>query len=164
MNALTAIAATAYAIGLWMFAPQSRWEREVQKARRNQQQSDPTSEPTPETTPKQPETTVQAEPEPTPQPSEVTAGELKPVTLETFTPDDLVITEAEIKELLPNTIWTEPDTSEATPEEPQQPDYSQWSITQLRELAKQRKLNWRPLVNGKRTPLKKPQLIALLTA
>lgn len=178
MKALTAIAATAYAIGLWMFAPQSVWERELATAKRNQQRRlTPTPEPLPDTvptpapetqaepTPKQtPEPTVQAETEPTPQPSEVTAGELNPVTLETFTPDDLVITEAEIKELLPDTIWTEPDTSEATPEEPQQPDYTGWTITQLRELAKQRKLNWRPLVNGKRTPLKKPQLIALLTA
>ena len=181
MKALTAIAATAYAISLWMFAPQSVWERELATAKRNQQRRlTPTPEtlpdtlpdtvpaPAPETkaeqTPEQPEPTLQAEPEPTPQPSEVTAGELNPVTLETFTPDDLVITEAEIKELLPDTIWTEPDTSEAIPEEPQQPDYTGWTITQLRELAKQRKLNWRPLVNGKRTPLKKPQLIALLTA
>lgn len=43
-------------------------------------------------------------------------------------------------------------------------DYTTWTTTQLREEAKTRKLNWRPLINGKRTPLKKPQLIELLTA
>lgn len=39
-----------------------------------------------------------------------------------------------------------------------------FTTTQLRELAKKQKLNWRPLINGKRKPLNKPQLIQLLTA
>ena len=37
MNALTAVAATAHAIALWMFAPESVWRREVKQAKRNQQ-------------------------------------------------------------------------------------------------------------------------------
>ena len=37
MKALIAIAATAYAIGLWMFAPRTIWERELETAKRNQQ-------------------------------------------------------------------------------------------------------------------------------
>jgi hypothetical protein len=42
-------------------------------------------------------------------------------------------------------------------------DYTGWNITKLRDEAKTRKLNWRPLVDGKRKPLNKPQLIQLLT-
>ena len=92
MNALTAVAATAYAIALWMFAPESVWRREVKQAKRNQQN------------------------------------------------------------------WLTP-----TPETQPQNVYINWTTARLRDEAKKRKLNWRPLVNGKRTPLKKPDLIALLT-
>lgn len=33
MKALTAIAATAYAVTLWMFAPRTVWERELATAK-----------------------------------------------------------------------------------------------------------------------------------
>lgn len=105
MKALIAIAAITYAIALWMFAPESRWQKEVATAKAKQQNR-LTATPTPE-----PETNTQ---------------------------------------------------TDTTPEPNTTPDYSQWTINQLRELAKQKKLNWRPLVNGKRKPLNKPQLIALL--
>ena len=144
MQALTAIAATVYAVTLWMFAPESVWRREVETAKQkrlNRLNPTPESIPQPqfEPIPEQIQT-----PEQIAQPSEPTP--------ETIT---------ETEKLLPD---TDTDTATDTTPEPQQPDYSSLPITKLRELAKQRKLNWRPLINGKRKPLNKPQLIQLLTA
>ena len=140
MKALIAIAATAYAIALWMFAPESVWERELATAKRNQQtRLNPIPEPIP-----QPQT------EPIPEP--ITAI-VEPI------PDTQPIE--------PDTILIEPDTTLIEPDTiptPEPLNLETFTTTQLRELAKKQKLNWRPLINGKRTPLKKPQLIQLLTA
>ena len=150
MNALTAVAATAYAIALWMFAPQPRWERELATAKRNQQTRlnpipeqipQPQTEPIPEKTPE-----TSAQPETTPEPEPDTA--IHPITG----------TEP-ITEPIPDTK-PEPDTIPT----PEPLNLETFTTTQLRELAKKQKLNWRPLVNGKRKPLNKPQLIQLLTA
>ena len=130
MRALTAIAATAYAIGLWMFAPRTIWERELATAKRNQQNR-PTQTP---------------EPEPIPTPEPITD------IVEPIEPDTILI-EPDTKPIEPDTIPT-----------PEPPNLGTLTTTQLRELAKKQKLNWRPLVNGKRKPLNKPQLIQLLTA
>ncbi|CAD5983821.1 hypothetical protein NO108_04895 [Planktothrix rubescens] len=148
MNALTAVTATAYAIALWMFAPESVWRREVEQAKQNQQnrlnpipepipqlQIEPIQEPIPETVPT-PEFEASAQPETTPEP--ITA----------------------IVEPIPDTKPIEPDTVPKT----ELLNLETFTTTKLRELAKKQKLNWRPLVNGKRTPLKKPELIQLLTA
>ena len=140
MNALTAVAATFYAIALWIFAPQTQWERELATAKRNQQtRLNPIPEPIP-----QPQT------EPIPEP--ITAI-VEPI------PDTQPIE--------PDTILIEPDTTLIEPDTiptPEPLNLETFTTTQLREIAKKQKLNWRPLVNGKRTPLKKPQLIQLLTA
>lgn len=162
MNVITTVAATAYAIALWMFAPESVWERELATAKRNQQNRlDPIPEPIPQPqvqpipdtvpTPIQestPEFETSAQPEPIPEPIPATVPTPEPIT--------------EIVETITDTQPIEPDTV-PTPETPQL-NLETFTTTQLRELAKKRKLNWRPLVNGKRTPLKKPDLIQLLTA
>lgn len=151
MNALTAVAATAYAIALWMFAPQARWERELATAKRNQQNR---LNPTPEQIPDTVQTPIQeTEPETSAQP------ETTPETIPATVPTPETITA--IVEPIPDT-QPEPDTI-PTPEPPQL-NLETFTTTQLRELAKKQKLNWRPLVNGKRKPLNKPQLIQLLTA
>ena len=131
MKALTVIAATTYAIALWIFAPRTIWERELETAKRNRLNPKPEPVPTPEFV-------ASAQPETTPEP--ITA----------------------IVEPIPDTQPIEPATV-PTPETPQL-NLETFTTTQLREIAKKQKLNWRPLVNGKRTPLKKPQLIQLLTA
>jgi hypothetical protein len=144
MNALTAVTATFYAIALWMFAPRSIWERELATAKRNQQNRlNPIPEPIPQ---------LQIEPiqESTPETSAQTL-ELTPATVPTPEP---------ITEPIPDTQPIEPDT---TPKS-ELLNLETFTTTQLRELAKKQKLNWRPLVKGKRTPLKKPELIQLLTA
>ena len=144
MNALTAVTATAYAIALWMFAPESVWRREVEQAKRNQQNRlNPTPEQIPDTvqTPIQ-ETTPEPIPEPVPT-SEPITEIVEPIT-----------------EPIPDTTLIEPDTIPT----PEPLNLETFTTTQLREIAKKQKLNWRPLINGKRTPLKKPQLIQLLTA
>lgn len=147
MNALTAVAATAYAIALWMFAPQNRWERELATAKRNQQNRlNPTPEPIPQP---QTEPIQESEPETSAQPSEPTPAAVQ-------TPEPIT----EIVETIPDTNPIESDTVPT----PEQPNLETFTTTQLRELAKKQKLNWRPLINGKRTPLKKPELIQLLTA
>jgi hypothetical protein len=153
MNALTAVTATFYAIALWMFAPRSIWERELATAKRNQQNRlNPIPEPIPQ---------LQIEPiqESTPEPSAQTL-ELTPVTVPT--PETIT----EIVEPIPDTK-PEPDTQPMEPvtvPTPEPLNLETFTTTQLRELAKKQKLNWRPLVKGKRTPLKKPELIQLLTA
>ena len=63
MKALIAIAATAYALTLWMFAPRSTWERELAAAKRNQNRLTQT-----------PELEASAQPETTPEPEPVTAS------------------------------------------------------------------------------------------
>ena len=153
MKALIAIAATAYAIGLWMFAPRTIWERELETAKRNQQtRLNPTPEQIPDTVP----TPIQeTEPETSAQPE--TTPETIPVTVQT--PDT--------KPIEPDTILIEPDTTLIEPDTiptPEPLNLETFTTTQLRELAKKQKLNWRPIINGKRKPLNKPQLIQLLTA
>ena len=132
MKALIAIAATAYAIGLWMFAPRSTWERELAAAKRNQNRLTQT-----------PELEASAQPETTPEP------------------------EPDTQPIEPDTILIEPDTTLIEPDTiptPEPLNLETFTTTQLRELAKKQKLNWRPIINGKRKPLNKPQLIQLLTA
>ena len=148
MRALTAIAANAYAIGLWMFAPRSTWERELATAKRNQRNR-PTQTPELEAS-AQPETTPEPEPIPTPE----------PIT-------DIVEPIPDTQPIEPDTILIEPDTTLIEPDTiptPEPLNLETFTTTQLRELAKKQKLNWRPLINGKRKPLNKPQLIQLLTA
>ena len=140
MNALTAVTATAYAIALWMFAPESVWRREVEQAKRNQQNR---LNPTPEQIPDTVQTPIQeTEPEPIPEPVPTS----EPITA--------------IVEPITDTKPIEPDTFPKT----ELLNLETFTTTKLRELAKQQKLNWRPLINGKRKPLNKPQLIQLLTA
>ena len=146
MKALIVITATAYALTLWMFAPRTVWEREVKQAKQNQQ------------------TRPTATPEMMPQP--------KPETIDT-SETKLKSTQKAIPESIPQ-LDTIPEATkeheaiaQPTPEPeaiptPTATDYTGWNITKLRDEAKTRKLNWRPLVNGKRTPLNKPQLIQLL--
>ena len=128
MKALIVIAATTYAIALWIFAPRSVWDKEVATAKRNR-----LTEPTPEHKPEPSAQTV-----PTPEPETV------PETIPETIPESIPEPKQSIQ------------TSGGTV-------YTNWTTTQLRDEAKTRKLNWRPLINGKRTPLKKPDLIALLT-
>ena len=144
MKALIAIAATAYAIGLWMFAPRTIWERELETAKRNQRNR-PTQTPTPATVPT-PEFEASAQPE--------------------QIPDTAIHSITEIVEPIPDPKPIEPDTTLIEPDTvaPEPPNLGTLTTTQLRELAKKQKLNWRPLINGKRKPLNKPQLIQLLTA
>ena len=127
MNALTVIAATTYAIALWIFAPRSVWDKEVATAKRNR-----LTEPTQEHKPEPSAQTV-----PTPEPET-------------------------IPETIPESI-PEPKQSKRYIQTSEGTVYTNWTTTQLRDEAKKRKLNWRPLVNGKRKPLNKPDLIALLT-
>jgi hypothetical protein len=137
MKALIAIAATVYALSLWMFAPRSIWDKELATAKRNQQNPTPAPVPTPETIPQTemiPDTAIHP------------ITESEPITA--------------IVEPIPVTNPIEPDTK--TTSEPQ--NIETFTTTQLREMAKKQKLNWRPLINGKRKPLNKPQLIQLLTA
>ena len=131
MKALIAITATAYAIALWIFAPESVWERELATAKRNQQ------------------TRLNPIPEPIPQPQ----TEPIPETIPESIPEP---------ETIPETI-PEPKQSKQSIQTSEGTVYTNWTTTQLRDEAKKRKLNWRPIINGKRTPLKKPDLIALLT-
>ena len=144
MKALIAITATAYALTLWMFAPQNRWDKEVATAKRNRLNQKPEPVPTPEL-----EASAQPS-EPTPEPIPVTVPTPEPIT---------AIVEP-ITEPIPDTQPIKTD----TPQTPEPLNLETFTTTQLRELAKKQKLNWRPLVKGKRTPLKKPELIQLLTA
>ena len=150
MRALTVIAATTYAIALWMFAPESVWRREVEQAKQNQQNRlNPTPEMMPQPKPETIDTsetklksTQKAIPESIPQLDTIPEVTPKPEAIAQPTPEPKAI-----------------EQSISTPQE----DYTGWNITKLRDEAKTRKLNWRPLVDGKRKPIKKPDLIALLT-
>ena len=147
MKTLIAITATVYAIALWMFAPESVWERELATAKRNQcrlTESTPEHKPEP-MPPTEPEPIIEiVETIPEPEPSAQTVPTPEPET---------------VPETIPESI-PEPKQSKQTSEGTV---YTNWTTTQLRDEAKKRKLNWRPIINGKRTPLKKPDLIALLT-
>ena len=84
MNALTAVTATAYAIALWIFAPRTIWERELETAKRNRLNPKPEPVPTPEfVASAQPETT----PEPTPEPELIPEPEPEPEPTPTPTPE-----------------------------------------------------------------------------
>ena len=155
MRALTAIAATAYAVILWMFAPSTVWEREVKQAKQNQQ-TRPTA--TPEMMPQ-------------PKPETIDTPENKLKSTQKAIPESISQLDT-IPEVTPEIVAIAQPTPEPvtvpTPElkaipKPQGTDYTGWNITKLRDEAKTRKLNWRPLVDGKRKPLNKPQLIELLT-
>lgn len=155
MNALTAVAATLYAVTLWMFAPESVWRREVETAKRNQQtRLNPTPEITPQPKPEPIDTpemelksTQKAIPEATPQLDTIPEATPEPIPVTVPTPEPQAIPES-IEQAIPT---------------PRGTDYTGWTITKLRDEAKTRKLNWRPIVNGKRKPLNKTQLISLLT-
>lgn len=162
MNAFTAVTATVYAIALWMFAPESVWRREVEQAKRNQQNRlNPTPEQIPDTVPtpiQETEPEPSAQPETTPEPEPIPTPE--PIT-------DIVEPIPDTQPIEPDTILIEPDTTLIEPDTiptPEPLNLETFTTTQLRELAKKQKLNWRPLINGKRKPLNKPQLIQLLTA
>ena len=153
MNALTAVTATAYAIALWMFAPESVWRREVEQAKRNQQtRLNPIPEPIPEPVPTSEPITEIVEPITEPIPD---TKPIEPDTVQTPEPETIPET---ILESIP-----EPKQSKQSIQTPEGTVYTNWTTMQLRDEAKKRKLNWRPLVNGKRKPLNKPDLIALLT-
>ena len=144
MRALTAIAATAYALTLWMFAPSTVWEREVKQAKQNQQ-TRPTA--TPEMMPQ-------------PKPETIDTPENKLKSTQKAIPESIpqldIIPEVTSKtESIPEAIEQAISTLHGT-------DYTEWTTAKLRDEAKTRKLNWRPLVDGKRKPLNKPQLIQLL--
>ena len=155
MKALIAIAATTYALILWMFAPESIWRREIEQAKQNQQTR---LNPTPEMMPQQkPETIVipetklkstqKAIPESIPQLDTIPEATKEHEAIAQPTPEPVTVPTPELK---------------AIPK-PRGTDYTGWNITKLRDEAKTRKLNWRPLIDGKRKPLNKPQLIELLT-
>ena len=141
MKALIVIAATTYAIALWIFAPRSVWDKEVATAKRNRL-TEPTQEHKPEPMPPT---------EPEPEPSAQTVPTPEPETVPETIPET-------ISESIP-----EPKQSKQSIQTSEGTVYTNWTTTQLRDEAKKRKLNWRPLVNGKRKPLNKPDLIALLT-
>ncbi|HEY9866830.1 MAG TPA: hypothetical protein V6D21_21840 [Candidatus Obscuribacterales bacterium] len=155
MNALTAIAATVYAVTLWIFAPESVWRREVKQAKHNQQNRlTATPEPIPQPKPETIQTlktelksTIKAIPEATPQLDTTPEATEEPEAIAQQTPEPEAIPEAIEQAIL----------------KPTATDYTGWTITKLRDEAKSLKLNWRPLINGKRKPLNKPQLIQLLT-
>jgi hypothetical protein len=155
MNALTAVTATVYAIALWIFAPRSVWERELATAKRNQQtRLNPTPEQIPDTVP----TPIQeTKPEPSAQPE----TKPEPIPEPVPTPETITAIVEPITEPIPD---TQPEPVTVPTPEPPQLNLETFTTTQLRELAKKQKLNWRPLINGKRKPLNKPQLIQLLTA
>jgi|688.fasta_scaffold24737_8 hypothetical protein len=157
MKALTVIAATTYAIALWIFAPRSVWERELAVAKRNQcrlTESTPEHKPEP-TPPTEPEPIIEiVETTPEPEPSAQTVPTPEPETVPETVPETIPET---ILESIP-----EPKQSKQSIQTSEGTVYTNWTTTQLRDEAKKRKLNWRPLVDGKRTPLKKPDLIALL--
>ena len=154
MNALTTVTATLYAIALWMFAPRSVWDKEVKQAKQNQQtRLNQTPETMPQPKPEPiviPETklksTQKAIPESIPQLDTIPEVTPEPEAIAQPTPEPVTVPTPELK---------------AIPK-PQGTDYTGWNITKLRDEAKTRKLNWRPLVDGKRKPLNKPQLIQLL--
>ena len=77
MKNIIVIAATLYALLLWLFAPQSLWEQEVKKAKSRKTASlfitpepepEPTAEPKPEPTAES-EPTAKPEPESEPEPT-----------------------------------------------------------------------------------------------
>jgi hypothetical protein len=149
MRALTAIAATAYALILWMFAPSTVWEREVKQAKQNQQT--------------RPTATPEMMPQPKPEPIVIPETKLK--STQKAIPESISQLDT-IPEVTPEIVaiaqpTPEPKAIEQAISTPQE-DYTGWNITKLRDEAKTRKLNWRPLVDGKRKPLNKPQLIELL--
>ena len=150
MRALTVIAATTYAIALWMFAPESVWRREVEQAKQNQQNR---LNPTPEMMPQ-------------PKPETIDTSETKLKSTQKAIPESIpqldTIPEATKEHEAIAQPTPEPKAIEQSISTPQE-DYTGWNITKLRDEAKTRKLNWRPLVDGKRKPIKKPDLIALLT-
>jgi outer membrane biosynthesis protein TonB len=152
MKSLIAIAAITYAIALWIFAPRSIWERELATAKHNRlteptPEQKPEPEPMPPTKPEPIIEIVEPTPEPEPEPSAQTVPTPEPET---------------IPETIPESI-PKPKQSKQSIQTSEDTVYTNWTTTQLRDEAKKRKLNWRPLVNGKRTPLNKPQLIQLLT-
>ena len=147
MRALTVIAATTYAIALWMFAPESVWRREVEQAKQNQQNR---LNPTPEMMPQ-------------PKPETIDTSETKLKSTQKAIPESIPQLDT-----IPEATKEHEAIAQPTPEPeaiptPTATDYTEWNITKLRGEAKTRKLNWRPLINGKRKPLNKPDLIALLT-
>ena len=154
MKALIAIAATAYALTLWMFAPRSTWERELAAAKRNQNRLTQTPELEASA---QPETTPEPEPIPTPEPI---TDIVEPIPDTQPIEPDTILIEPDTTLIEPDTTLIEPDTVPT----PEPLNLETFTTTQLREMAKKQKLNWRPLINGKRKPLNKPQLIQLLTA
>jgi hypothetical protein len=148
MKALTVITATVYAVALWMFAPQNRWDEEVATAKCNRLNQKPEPVPTPELE-------ASAQPETEPEPIIEIVEQIPDIV-------NHPITESE-----PITEIVEPDTNPIetdTVPTPERLNLETFTTTQLREMAKKQKLNWRPLINGKRKPLNKPQLIQLLTA
>ena len=147
MNALTVIAATVYALILWMFAPESVWRREVEQAKQNQQTR---LNPTPEMMPQQ-------------KPETIVIPETKLKSTQKAIPESIPQLDT-----IPEATKEHEAIAQPTPEPeaiptPTATDYAGWNITKLRDEAKTRKLNWRPLIDGKRKPLNKPQLIELLT-
>ena len=147
MKALIVITATAYALTLWMFAPRTVWEREVKQAKQNQQ-TRPTA--TPEMMPQ-------------PKPETIVIPETKLKSTQKAIPESIPQLDT-----IPEATKEHEAIAQPTPEPeaiptPTATDYTEWNITKLRGEAKTRKLNWRPLVDGKRKPLNKPQLIQLLT-
>ena len=147
MKALIAIAATTYALILWMFAPESIWRREIEQAKQNQQTR---LNPTPEMMPQQ-------------KPETIVIPETKLKSTQKAIPESIPQLDT-----IPEATKEHEAIAQPTPEPeaiptPTATDYTGWNITKLRDEAKTRKLNWRPLVDGKRKPLNKPQLIQLLT-
>ena len=147
MKALIAITATFYAIALWMFAPESVWRRELATAKQNQQTR---LNPTPEMMPQQ-------------KPETIVIPETKLKSTQKAIPESIPQLDT-----IPEATKEHEAIAQPTPEPeaiptPTATDYTEWNITKLRGEAKTRKLNWRPLINGKRKPLNKPDLIALLT-
>ncbi|MEL0594288.1 MAG: hypothetical protein U1V55_07585, partial [Planktothrix rubescens PR222] len=97
------------------------------------------------------EPTPEQKPEPTPEQKPEPIIEIVEPTPEPET----------IPETIPESI-PEPKQSKQSIQTSEDTVYTNWTTTQLRDEAKKRKLNWRPLINGKRKPLNKPQLIQLL--
>ena len=93
MKTIIAIAATLYALGLWLFAPDNIWTKEVEKAKSNRFQT-PKPTPTPTDTPKPtPNPTQTPTPTDTPKPNPTPTAKETPTPTPTQTPTNWTVKE-----------------------------------------------------------------------
>lgn len=140
MKTLTIITATLYALGLWLFAPDNIWTKEVKKAKSNRLKT-PTPTPTDTLiqTPNPTPTPIHT-PKPTPTPTPTQTPNPTPTAKETPTP-------------------TPTPTDTPNPIQTPTPTDTNWTVAKLRKEAQTQKINWKDR-DGK--PLKKNELMRIL--